>query len=446
MVDIPAPVREILETLEAAGHRAWCVGGCVRDALLGRAPEDWDVTTAARPEETMALFGDRAVPTGLRHGTVTVRTAAGGVEVTTLRRDGTYRDHRRPESVEFTDSLEEDLRRRDFTVNAMAMDLAGDLHDPLGGRADLAAGILRCVGDPDRRFDEDALRILRGLRFTAQLGLAVDPDTAAAIHRNRALLGDIAPERIWTELKKLVTGAHAAEVLRAYPDVIGVFWPEVLPMVGFDQRNRHHCHDVWEHTLHALAAVPPEADLRLTVLLHDIGKPNCFTVDEKGQGHFYGHPAESARLAGEMLRRLRADNATTETVVRLVTWHDKNIPRTRSGVARALGKLGERDLRRLLDVKWADNLAQAPEYRAVQGEIDKAEAILDQLLAEGACVSLRQLAVNGRDLLALGLSGPAVGRILRTLLDAVLDETLPNQRAALLAAARNYKESEERDP
>ena len=446
MVDIPAPVRDILETLEATGHRAWCVGGCVRDALLGRAPEDWDVTTAARPEETMALFGDRAVPTGLRHGTVTVRTAAGGVEVTTLRRDGAYRDHRRPESVTFTDSLEEDLRRRDFTVNALAVDLRGTLQDPLGGRADLAAGVLRCVGDPDRRFDEDALRILRGARFAAQLGFAIHPDTAAAIHRNRALLGDIAPERIWTELKKLVTGAHAAEVLRAYPDVIGVFWPEVLPMVGFDQRNRHHCHDVWEHTLHALAAVPPEADLRLTVLLHDIGKPNCFTVDEKGQGHFYGHPAESARLAGEMLRRLRADNATTETVVRLVTWHDKNIPRTRSGVARALGKLGERDLRRLLDVKRADNLAQAPEYRSVQGGIDKAEAILDQLLAEDTCVSLRQLAVNGRDLLALGLSGPAVGRILRTLLDAVLDETLPNQRAALLAAARNYKESEERDP
>ena len=446
MVGIPGPVREILETLEAAGHRAWCVGGCVRDALLGRIPEDWDVTTAARPEETMALFGGRAVPTGLRHGTVTVRTAAGGVEVTTLRRDGAYRDHRRPESVTFTDSLEEDLRRRDFTVNALTLDLRGTLQDPLGGRADLAAGVLRCVGDPDRRFDEDALRILRGARFAAQLGFAIHPDTAAAIHRNRALLGDIAPERIWTELKKLMTGAHAAEVLRAYPDVIGVFWPEVLPMVGFDQRNRHHCHDVWEHTLHALAAVPPEADLRLTVLLHDIGKPNCFTVDEKGQGHFYGHPAESARLAGEMLRRLRADNATTETVVRLVTWHDKNIPRTRSGVARALGKLGERDLRRLLDVKRADNLAQAPEYRSVQGEIDKAEAILDQLLAESACVSLRQLAVNGRDLLALGLSGPAVGRILRTLLDAVLDETLPNQRAALLAAAQNYKESEEGHP
>ena len=446
MVDIPAPVREILETLGAAGHRAWCVGGCVRDALLGRAPEDWDVTTAARPEETMALFGSRAVPTGLRHGTVTIRTAEGGVEVTTLRRDGAYRDHRRPESVTFTDSLEEDLRRRDFTVNAMAADPAGDLHDPLGGRRDLAAGVLRCVGDPDRRFGEDALRILRGLRFAAQLGFTIHSATADAIHRSRELLGDIAPERIWTELKKLVTGARAAEVLRAYPDVIGVFWPEVLPMVGFDQRNRHHCYDVWEHTLQALAAVSPEVELRLTMLLHDIGKPNCFTVDKEGQGHFYGHPAESARLAGEMLRRLRADNATAETVVRLVAWHDKNIPRTRPAIARALGKLGERDLRRLLDVKRADNLAQAPDYRFVQGEIHKAEAILDRLVAEGACVSLRQLAVNGRDLLGLGLSGPAVGKTLRTLLDAVLDETLPNERAALLSAARNHRESEEEDP
>ena len=446
MVDIPGPVREILETLETAGHRAWCVGGCVRDALLGRTPEDWDVTTAARPEETMALFGDRAVPTGLRHGTVTIRTAAGGVEVTTLRRDGAYRDHRRPESVTFTDSLEEDLRRRDFTVNALALDPAGELQDPLGGREDLAAGVLRCVGDPDRRFGEDALRILRGARFAAQLGFAVHPDTAAAIHRNRELLGDIAPERIWTELKKLVAGDRAAEVLRAYPDVIGVFWPEVLPMVGFDQRNRHHCYDVWEHTLHALAAVKPETELRLAMLLHDIGKPNCFTVDEQGNGHFYGHPAESARLAAEMLRRLRADRATTETVVRLVSWHDRNIPRTRPGVARALAALGERDLRRLLDVKRTDNLAQAPDYRFLQGEIDRAEAILDQLLAEGACVSLGQLAVNGRDLLAMGLSGPAVGRALRTLLDAVLEERLPNERAALLAAARNDTEREERHP
>ena len=438
-IQIPDPVEEILNTLEAAGHRAWCVGGCVRDALLGRPPGDWDVTTAALPEETMALFAARAVPTGLRHGTVTVKTALGGVEVTTLRRDGAYRDHRRPESVTFTGSLEEDLRRRDFTVNTFAADRTGRVLDPLNGWADLAAGVLRCVGDPDRRFTEDALRILRGLRFAAQLGFRIEPETAAAIRRNRELLGDIAPERIWTELKKLVAGDRAAEVLRAYPDVIGVFWPEVLPMVGFDQRNRHHCYDVWEHTLRVVSAVPPELELRLAALLHDVGKPNCFTVDEKGQGHFYGHPAESARLAGEMLSRLRADSATRETVIRLVAWHDKNIPRTRPGVAHALAVLGEQDLRRLLAVKRADNLAQAPDYRFMQGEIDKAEVILDQLLAEGACVSLGQLGVTGRDLLALGLSGPAVGQALRALLDAVMDGDLPNERQALLAAVRGQR-------
>lgn len=251
-VMIPAPVGEILKTLEAAGYGAWCVGGCVRDALLDRMPGDWDVTTSARPEETMALFAGRAVPTGLRHGTVTVKTEQGGVEITTLRRDGAYRDHRRPETVTFTDSLEEDLRRRDFTINAMAADLQGTLYDPLGGRADLTAKVLRCVGEPDRRFGEDALRILRGLRFAAELGVTVHPDTAVAIHRNRELLRAIAPERIWAELKKLVSGKWAAEVLRAYPDVAGVFWPEILPMVGFDQRNGHHCYDVWEHTLHAM--------------------------------------------------------------------------------------------------------------------------------------------------------------------------------------------------
>jgi len=339
--------------------------------------------------------------------------------------------------VTFTDSLEEDLRRRDFTINAMAADLQGTLYDPLGGRADLTAKVLRCVGEPDRRFGEDALRILRGLRFAAELGVTVHPDTAVAIHRNRELLRAIAPERIWAELKKLVSGKWAAEVLRAYPDVAGVFWPEILPMVGFDQRNGHHCYDVWEHTLHAMEKVKPEPELRLTMLLHDIGKPNCFTVDGLGCGHFYGHPAESARMAEAMLGRLRAETVLRETVVQLVAWHDRNIPRTRPGVARALGALGERDLRRLLDVKRADNLAQAPAYRFLQGEIDRAECILDQLLVEGACVSLRQLAVNGRDLLAMGLSGPAVGQTLRELLNAVLDDSLPNERHALLAAVRD---------
>ena len=433
MAKIPEFVKNLLCTLESAGHQAWCVGGCVRDLRLGRTPVDWDVTSSALPEETMALFGERAVPTGLKHGTVTVRTEDQPVEVTTFRKDGAYRDHRRPETVTFTDSLEEDLRRRDFTVNAMALDLRGTFRDPFGGLGDLERGILRCVGEPERRFHEDALRILRGLRFSACLGFVLEEKTASAIREKKELLRDIAPERVWAELSRLLTGRWADEVLRAYPEVVGVFWPDLLPMIGFDQRTRHHCYDVWEHTLHALAAVEPDVVLRCTMLLHDVGKPETFTLDARGHGHFKGHPARSAALAEDMLRRLRVDNATRETVVRLVEWHDRNIPRTDQGLRRALRDLGEADLRRLLAVKRADNQAQA--HQDLLGEIDKAEAILDRLRAEGACVSLGQLAVRGGDLAALGLRGPAIGRMLDLLLDRVVDGDVPNEREILLKTA-----------
>ena len=437
MTDMPEIVGQVLTALEGAGYEAWCVGGCVRDTLLGRHPGDWDVTTNALPEETMAVFGDRAFPTGLQHGTVTVRVAHQTVEITTYRVDGEYHDHRRPDHVTFTRSLEEDLARRDFTVNAMALDLRGNLRDPFGGRKDLEQGVLRCVGDPDRRFEEDALRILRGLRFAAVLGFSVDPATGVSIHRHGELLRDIAAERIQVELFKLLCGAHAAEALREYVDVTGAFWPELLPMVGFDQRNRHHCYDVWEHTLHALEAVPADPVLRCTMLLHDIGKPACFTVDEKGSGHFYGHPEVSRDLADGMLRRLKCGTAFRETVVRLVAWHDRDISRTEWGLRRALRALGEEDLRRLIAVKRADNLAQAPEFRDTQAEIDRAETIMEKLLVENACVSLKQLAVNGRDLMELGLSGPTVGQTLSELLDAVVDGKLPNERSALLEQAES---------
>lgn len=432
---IPGHVGEVLETLAAAGHEAWCVGGCVRDSLSGRTPEDWDVTTSALPEETMVAFGARALPTGLRHGTVTVKTAGGPVEVTTYRIDGDYRDHRHPENVTFTRSLEEDLARRDFTVNAMALGPGGELRDPFGGRRDLEEGVLRCVGDPDRRFQEDALRILRGLRFSAVLGLEIQAETAAAMEKNRAFLGEIAPERIQTELVKLLRGAWADRALGAHPEIVGVFWPEVLPMVGFDQRNVHHCYDVWRHSLAALAATSPAPELRCAALLHDVGKPPTFTLDENGVGHFYGHAAVSGRMAEGMLRRLRFPNEFRERVLRLIAWHDRDIPRTDKGVARALRRLGEEDLRLLMALKRADNLAQAPAYRGRQLELDKGEEILDRLLAEDACFSLKQLAVDGNDLLALGLRGPAVGQMLDTLLNGVVDGELPNERAALLEFA-----------
>lgn len=434
---MPQEVRSLLARLESAGYQGWAVGGCVRDTLRGAVPSDWDVTTDARPERVMALFGERAIPTGLKHGTVTVCAGETHVEVTTFRRDGTYSDHRRPDAVQFSSSLEEDLARRDLTVNAMAMDLRGHICDPFGGQEDLSRRVLRCVGDPLRRLDEDALRIMRTLRFAAVLGFTIEPDTSAALHRRAPLLADIAAERILVEMNKLLTGEYMASVLLAYPDVLGVFLPELLPCVGFDQRNRHHLYDVWGHTSRAVAAVPPEPVLRWTMLLHDVGKPPCFTVDDRGVGHFYGHPKVSAELAETACRRLRMDKRTAHQVVTLVQWHDRDIPRTEKAIARAVHQLGEGTFRQLLAVKRADNLAQHPDYRYRLADIDRAEEILNTLLEKQACFSLRDLAVNGRDLTALGLRGPAIGQTLNALLAQVMDGALPNQRDALLNAARH---------
>ena len=433
---MPQEVCSLLARLESAGYQGWAVGGCVRDTLRGAVPSDWDVTTDARPERVMALFGERAIPTGLKHGTVTVCAGETHVEVTTFRRDGTYSDHRRPDAVQFSTSLEEDLARRDLTVNAMAMDLRGHICDPFGGQEDLSRRVLRCVGDPLRRLDEDALRIMRTLRFAAVLGFAIEPDTSAALHRRAPLLADIAAERILVEMNKLLTGEYMASVLLAYPDVLGVFLPELLPCVGFDQRNVHHCYDVWTHSVYAASAIAPDAVLRWAMLLHDIGKPDCFTVDEHGTGHFYSHPARSAELAEAICRRLRMDKKSAQRIVTLVRWHDRDIPRTEKAVARAARQLGEDTLRQLLAVKRADNRAQSPLCRGRAADIDRAEAILDDLLARQSCFSLRELAVRGNDLTALGLRGPAVGEALQKLLDAVLDGSVPNERPALLALAQ----------
>ena len=433
---IPDFARDILRTLEEAGFEAYCVGGCVRDTLLGREPGDWDITTSAWPEETLALFGEDALPTGLRHGTVTVRRPGGCAEVTTFRRDGDYTDHRHPESVAFTDSLTEDLARRDFTVNAMALSLRGELRDPFHGREDLAAGCIRCVGEPVRRFGEDALRILRGLRFAAVLGFQIEPETAAALSAARENLRAIAPERILTEVRKLLTAERPSAVLREFPEVFGVFWSELLPMLGYDQRNFHHCYDLWEHTLHALDAVPGEESLRFAALFHDVGKPDCFSLDGNGVGHFYGHAAKSAELADGMLARLRAPNALRQEVTELIRRHDTPLPGIpEANLRRLLRRLGEERLRRLIALQRADNLAQAPAFRAERSAgLDEVLRRLDAILAEDACFSLRQLAVNGRDLMALGLRGREIGGALDYLLNEVVEGRLPNERGVLLTA------------
>ena len=431
-VRIPEPVRTILARLEAAGYEAWCVGGAVRDALLGRTASDWDVASSALPEAVLDLFGPDALPTGLRHGTVTVKTAGGGVEVTTFRRDGDYLDNRHPDHVEFTGSLREDLSRRDFTVNAIALSRRGELADPFGGRADLAGRVLRAVGEPERRFGEDALRILRGLRFASRLGFALETGTAAALRRCAPLLGEIAPERVREELTGILCGEHVLEVLLAYPDVLGAVLPEILPCVGFDQHSVYHCYDVWEHTARAAAAVPPVPVLRWAMLLHDLGKPDAFFLDAEGRGHFHGHWRKSVEHSRAILDRLRFDNHSRQTILTLVERHDCELPLSEKSVRRNLARYGEEALRLLLEVKRADNLAQAEQYRDRQVLIRQWEDLLAMVLAEGGCFSLRQLAVRGGDMTGLGLRGPAVGRALEELLDLVMDEKLPNDRAILL--------------
>ena len=431
MGDLPERVDEILRHLESAGYEAWCVGGAVRDRLLGRTPGDWDVTTNAPPDKVLQLFAPHAAPTGLQHGTVTV-FGGNGVEVTTYRRDGTYSDSRHPDRVEFTGSLEEDLSRRDFTVNAIALNRRLELRDPFHGREDLEKQVLRAVGEPERRFREDALRILRGLRFASKLGFAIEPDTGSALRRCAPLLEKIAVERIQVELSGLLCGDGAAAVLLAYPDVLGVFLPEILPCVGFDQHSPYHCYDVWEHTARSAAAVRPTPVLRYTMLLHDLGKPASFLLGEDGRGHFYGHWRKSVELGVRILRRLRVDNHSRKQILTLVERHDCDLAMNPRSVRRNLARYGEETVRLLLEVKRADNLAQAAAYRDRQGLLDEWEALLDQVLAEGSCFSLKQLEVKGGDLSGLGLRGPAIGGALQTLLEQVIDNKLPNERAVLL--------------
>lgn len=427
----PVGVNEILHTLEQNGHEAYPVGGCVRDLLMGKTPGDWDITTSARPEEVLTLF-PHSISTGLQHGTVTVKSHGENFEVTTFRADGSYADHRHPDAVRFTNTLQEDLQRRDFTVNAMAMDLRGKLYDFYGGQDDLRRGILRCVGDPGRRFGEDALRIMRALRFAATLGFAIDAETAESLRKHQQELSQIAVERICVEMTKLLCGKNVAEVLLKYPDVIGVFLPEILPCVGLEQHNPHHCYDVWGHTAHSVAAIVPEPILRWTMLLHDLGKGSTFTMDEQGVGHFYGHGKASVTLAEGITDRLRFSREMKKRIIELVDWHDRDVPRTEKSIRRCLYHLGEEGVRQLIAVKRADNAAQHPDYQGRSAEMDKAERILQDILDADACFSLRQLAVNGDDLLALGLQGKAVGEALSFLLEQVMDGKVSNEKDALL--------------
>ena len=433
--NIPDGARHILQTLNSAGHEAYLVGGCVRDLLRGVELHDWDICTSARPEETERCFaGRRIVETGLKHGTVTVLVEGGPYEITTYRTEGPYSDSRRPDYVRFVPDLEEDLARRDFTMNAIAMDLEADLRDPFGGAKDISSGLIRCVGEPGRRFQEDGLRVMRALRFAAVFGYAVEGRTAQAVHENRAMLDRVAAERINAELRKLLVGKGAGDVLRQYPDVFCQFWPQLGPLVALEQNNPWHCWGGWEHTIHALEAAPADVTLRLAMLLHDIGKPACMSPDEAGIDHFYGHSAVGAQLADRMLRALKFDNRTRERVALLVERHDVQIPDREHSIRKWLGRLGPEAFFQLLEVKRADGMGQDLEkVRCRLDELGQIGAKAEQILEEGQCLTLKHLAVDGRDVIAAGVEpGPEVGRILDGALGQVLNGEAPNERSALL--------------
>ena len=434
---LPEGAGFVLERLRARGYQAYVVGGCVRDSLLGLEPKDFDVCTNALPEQMRAAFADcRVIETGLRHGTLTVLYDHTPYEVTTFRVDGAYTDHRHPDGVTFVSDVTADLSRRDFTVNAMAWSPEAGLVDAFGGQADLRDKLIRCVGDPETRFGEDALRILRALRFASVYGFSIEEKTAAAIHALKATLREVAPERVRVELSKLLCGQSAADILRTYSDVIFTLLPHLAPMERFDQRTPYHLYDVWEHTLRALAAAPANEVLRLTMLLHDTGKPDVFSLDKNGIGHAHGHPKRSEEIAREVLASLRVDNATLDRVTLLVANHDYPLTADRRILLRRLNRFGEEVLRQLIEVHRADGMGKgtvSPEQ--VEDWAATMRRSLDAVLAEKPCFTLKDLAVKGNDLLQAGIpNGRAVGQGLQTLLEAVIDGKLPNEREALLEA------------
>ena len=420
-----------LDLLHTAGHEAWIVGGCVRDHLLGIVPKDYDITTSALPEETKGVFsGFSVIETGIQHGTVTVLIEGEPLEITTYRVDGGYTDARHPDGVTFTRSLREDAARRDFTMNAMAYAPGEGIQDFFTGQADVKAGIIRAVGDPAVRFQEDALRILRGIRFASVLGFVLEPATEKAARQYAHLLKKVSAERVAQELAKLLCGKDAGRILTTYPDILGQVIPELLPMVGFDQKNIHHCHDLLTHTAVAVDHAPPVLHLRLAMLLHDVGKPATFSMGEDGQGHFYGHAKESVRLAEEILRRLRFSNALRERVVTLIRYHDSVLEEDR--IRRWLNKLGEETFFDLLDVQRADTAGLASAYCTRIEQFAKLEKSAREILSETPCLQIRDLAVNGHDLMALGLSGKAIGQAQKIILDQILEGKLCNKKEDIL--------------
>ena len=444
-IRLPATVKAVLDGLHGKGFEAYAVGGCVRDSILGRRPDDWDITTSARPEEVKRIFS-RTVDTGIAHGTVTVLVGSRAHEVTTYRIDGTYGDGRHPDSVTFTASLPEDLKRRDFTVNAMAYNEEEGLIDLCGGMEDLQKKVIRCVGDPMERFSEDALRILRAVRFSAQLNFGIDKETLVGIVRLAPTLEKISAERICTELLKLIESEHPDYLKVAYEaGITKIILPEFDAMMDTPQNNPHHCFSVGDHTLKTMCAIESGKVQRLTMLLHDVGKPCSRTTDEKGIDHFKGHGPAGAELAEKIMKRLKLDKDTIRKVTTLVKYHDWRIQPEEKAVRHAVNRIGTELFPVLLKVQNADMLAQSPEYMPQNLQrIIGVSGIYEKIIREAQCVSLKELQLSGGDIVALGCApGPEIGRLLQKALEEVLDDPEKNNREYLLDFVRTQREVKE---
>lgn len=440
---MPEAAAAIIEELNHHGYEAYIVGGCVRDSILGKEPKDWDITTSATPEQTKAIFR-RTIDTGIEHGTVTVMMGKVGYEVTTYRVDGKYEDHRRPSGVTFTASLLEDLKRRDFTINAMAYNDKEGLVDAFDGAGDLEKGVIRCVGVPQERFDEDALRILRAVRFAAQLNFTIDEQTQQAIREKAEFLNDISAERIREELTKLITSEHPERLLLAYElGITKVVLPEFDVMKMTPQNTIYHSYDVGGHTIEVMKHIEATPVLRYTALLHDVAKPLCRTTDEEGVDHFYGHPQKGRKMAHDCLRRLKFDNDTIRRVERLVEWHDYDMKggATKKSLRKALNKMGPDLFEDVLKIKYADIMGQSS-YRMEEklAEYARLQKLYQEILEEGECLTLKDLKMDGQGLIGLGIApGPEMGEILHYLLEQVLESPELNNPEDLTRMVREFR-------
>ena len=439
MLEIGSGAKKALELLHASGHEAYLVGGSVRDVLMGIKAHDYDITTSATPEEMKAAFdGYRIIETGIKHGTITFLYEGEPIEITTYRIEGEYKDNRHPESVEFTKKLDLDLSRRDFTVNALVYNEDEGVKDLFNGEQDIKDKIIRAIGEPRRRFEEDALRILRAVRFASQLGFDIEEKTKAAMIECAPLLHNISAERVNTELTKLLLGKNVKKAILDNYLVLGEIIPEIKKMHGFEQFNKYHIYTVLEHTAVAVDSIEPVPHLRLAMLLHDMGKIKTFTRDENGVGHFYGHNSVSAQIAKEFLNKYRYDNATKEKVIELVKLHDTPIEMDRVFIKKRMNRIGKDLFFDLLKVKRADNLAQNPEYFWLD-KLAKMESIAKEI-SENDCFTLSALDITGNDLISLGFKGKEIGEMLNLLLKEVIEEKIPNEKNALVKrASQNIK-------